>query len=263
MSSRRAPRKDGNSAPPSPSVTVESHLVAIRDEIAALKQQIASTAEQHNSKLDELEKKLEQRDHEISNLKATIYTLQDQLIQQAQVAVSNELEIIGLPEEANENIVHLVKTTASIKLGVKLEDADIDWISRVGPRTPKPQNEPTTELGKDQTAKADPLPRPVVVRLVRRTKRSEILKAAKSRKTIKTDGITADPGHTLFFNERLTKHNRTLFREAKSRSKLYEWKYCWISNGTILLRKQEKQTAHIIRSVVDLDRLLGPPSSVH
>ncbi|CAB3243313.1 unnamed protein product [Arctia plantaginis] len=93
------------------------------------------------------------------------------------------------------------------KIGVELSDNEIDWIERVGPKRPPPEI--------NQSKPEQKLPRPVVVRLQRRNKRDLTLKAAKTRRNLTTTDLELNgPDLKVFFNERLTKENRNLFRAA-------------------------------------------------
>ncbi|KOB71838.1 Uncharacterized protein OBRU01_13511 [Operophtera brumata] len=123
-------------------------------------------------------KYLEKRDVVVENLQVTVLQLKNELKAQAQVNLRNEIEIVGIPENSSENLHHTVLVAAK-KMGVELEDRDLDWVSRVGPRRP-----PVTVTLPEDGAR---MPRPVVVRLLRRSKRDQFLKATKSRRTLTTN----------------------------------------------------------------------------
>lgn len=105
------------------------------------------------------------------------------------------------------------------------------------------------------------------MRLLRRSKRDQIIRASKSHRNIKTSDLEL-PGEPsrVFINERLTKQNRALFWDARSRAKNLGW-FCWVNQGTIYVRESEGKPAQAIRSPGDLDRVLPvagalPPPSV-
>ncbi|XP_013183606.1 uncharacterized protein LOC132902751 [Amyelois transitella] len=191
---------------------------------------------------------LEKRDLEVDILKAKINNLQNELNSQAQYNLSNEMEIVGIPENTNENLHHVVLLAAR-KVGVSLEENDIDWIARVGPKRPPV----TAALPEDRLL----APRPVVVRLLRRTKRDQFLKASKSRKNLSsTDLDVLGSTRRVFFNERLTREGRLLFRDARARAKQQGYAFCWCNHSTIYIRQREGQGAVRISSKSDLDRVL-------
>lgn len=57
--------------------------------------------------------------------------LKEYLSKQAQNALANEVEIMGIPENCNENLQHVVLVTAA-KIGIELKETDIDWVRRAG-----------------------------------------------------------------------------------------------------------------------------------
>ncbi|CAG9134055.1 unnamed protein product [Plutella xylostella] len=180
----------------------------------------------------------------MENLKLSVHQLQETIDSQAQRLVQNEIELIDVPETPNESIYHVVDILAK-KIGVELKDVDIDEAYRTGPRRMRTEN-------------ADKQPRPLVVRLLRKKKRDEILKAAKTRKNISSSDIVPGTSNKIYINERLTTKNRHLFREARLRARQYRFRFCWIKDGRILVRKEENKPAISIRSIADLDVQIGP-----
>ncbi|CAG9137652.1 unnamed protein product [Plutella xylostella] len=196
------------------------------------------------SRIDALEKKLEGRDKDIDNLKLTVHQMQETIDFQAQRLVQNEIELIDVPETANENVYHIAEIMAK-KIGVELTDNDIDEAYRTGPR----------RICTDGVEKPA---RPLVIRLLRKKKRNELIKAAKVRKNICSSDIVPGTSKRIYVNERLTTANRHLFRETRLRSRQYQFRFCWIKDGRIFVRKAEEKPAITIRSVLELDQQVGP-----
>lgn len=230
----------------------------LTQEISSLKQKLEEATvslSRCHERLDEITtavaatdnrvKKLEERDREMVDLSATVAHLQSEMNSMAQNHLQNELEITGVSENENENLHHIILVAAR-KIGVDLDDADIDWIHRVGPR----------RISGDQSDNIAKLPRPVVVRITRKAKRDQLLKAAKSRRNITSSDLEV-PGTTrkIYYNERLTKENRMLFRDARSKTKQCNYAQCFCSQGKIYIRKQNGRPAILVRSVADLDSI--------
>ncbi|KAL4716802.1 hypothetical protein ACJJTC_001958 [Scirpophaga incertulas] len=191
------------------------------------------------------EKKLDDAHREIATLKCTVFQAQKDIEYQEQSALNNELEIIGIPEDKEEDLLTIISTTSK-HLGVHLEVTDVNWVSRVGSvNTSKLKNV------------SEKRPRPIIVKLVRRLKRDEIIRASKLKRDFSTDGIVAGPCRPVFINERLTKKNRLLFREARIRTKRNNFKFCWYRNGFIYSRQKENEPAIRILSIEDLEKI-GP-----
>lgn len=188
---------------------------------------------------------VEEKVIELALMKDTVMQLREQLNTQAQSNISNEVEIMGINETSNENLHHIIMSTA-IKIGVKMEDTDIDWASRAGPRKI------------DASSSTQNFPRPIIVKLLRRGIRDELLKASKLRRNLSTEDIVnAGQKRKIFINERLTKENRMLFRDARISSREKGFKYCWVKNGLIHIRYDDGKPAVTIRNKEELDRLLG------
>lgn len=225
-----------------------TQIKLLRQDIQELKCQLDTVSSTLQQKTEEYEKRLQDKDLEIFELKTSLADVQSYLNNQEQYHLRNELEIAGLPEQKNESLTHLILTTSK-KLGVDLSESDIDQIHRVG----RKRNQSPNNLDK---------PRPVTVKLLRKSKRDELLSAAKVRRNMTSQDLITGPPSTLYFNERLTKTNRKLFGEARKRAKEYKYRFCWVRNGAIYVRKgentnEQKYPAILIRSLDDIDELIG------
>ena len=239
-SSDSTPVPDVETASPS-SDTLNTLLVEVRllrQEVGQLTARMDDVSRVNEDRL----RKLEDQDQEIAALRSQTQELRDQLNFQAQLALRNEVEIAGLPESNNENLPHLVSLIAS-KVGVSLQDVDVDYINRAGPKTSK---------------RPDNIARPVVVKFIRRAKRDEFLKASKVRRNLSAKDLEFRGSDAkMYVNERLTKENRLLFRDARKRAPAAGFKYCWTHNGEILVRSREGCPAIRIRCHLDLDEKFG------
>ncbi|XP_048479053.1 uncharacterized protein LOC125488969 [Plutella xylostella] len=218
--------------------SVNSQLETLSNTVATFEQRIR----QLEFKTTELSKQNEENP-EITSLNNTISSLHEQLNAQDQFSLRNELEISGITEAENENLCHIIATTAQ-KIGVKISEDDIDMINRVGTRHDT-NNQPSTTQS-----------RPIVVRFIRNSKRNEMINARRVRRNLSTTDIDLKgPQNTIYFNERLTKTNRKLFRDARMRAKEFGYRYCWVKNGQIFIRKEGQKYAKIIRNERDLNEL--------
>ncbi|KAJ8737924.1 hypothetical protein PYW08_000519 [Mythimna loreyi] len=115
--------------------SLNSEIKLLRGDVVDIKTHITSLTEhltQCYTRLDEYDlriKSLEKREEEIISLNSTIANLRDQLNAQAQSSLKNELEISGVNEIKNENPLHIVCVLAH-KIGVSIEEQDIDFVSR-------------------------------------------------------------------------------------------------------------------------------------
>lgn len=220
----------------------------LRQDILELKTQLSNVSTNLDQRVSEFEKRLNTKDLEINDLKSTLLAMQDVISSQEQQQLRNELEIVGIPERNHENLMHLI-LVSSKKLGVDLQESDVDQVKRVGSK----QNNTVNSGGET---------RPVVVKLVRKHKRDELLSAASKRRGLTSSDLVSGTSSALYFNERLSKANRRLFGEARKRAKLNNFRFCWIRNGNILVRKAQssnnkKYPVLTIRSFEDIDKTMG------
>lgn len=231
--------------------TLITELRVLKQELAEVKQQnleiknqmtLISTTLDHN--LVECNKKLQVAEQEIIFLKQTVGNLQKQVLAREQDGLSHDLEITGLTELAHENLAHIAMVISK-KIGIELSEVEIDDVKRVGPKTQK------LSINKK-------FPRPIVLKLLRKRKRDELINAAKSRRNLTSENIVEGEPTKIYLNERLTKENRHLFRLSRSRSNEYSFRYCWIKNGGIYVRKADGSPAIRISTTSDLDEKIGP-----
>ncbi|KAL4721514.1 hypothetical protein ACJJTC_006483 [Scirpophaga incertulas] len=181
-------------------------------------------------------------------LEGTIEALKSELNERDQELLLNDVEFTCIPEHKGEGLQHIVMTLSS-KIGVQLGPEDVVCATRVG-RPP--------EVGLGGAAAK---PRPIVVRLVRRALRDDLLRAARVRRAITTDGVglPGAPGR-FYVNERLTRANRALFRQAREAGRRLGWRFVWTRDGKIFARQHPGLDAsrHRIRTQADLERIFGP-----
>lgn len=253
--------------PPVPVVPVEptdmqmmlTEMRLFREELRATRLQMETlnkTISCLSLRIDDCDGKINQLDARVSSVEArlvdgpttslmdTIEQLKAEIHDRDQELLSNDLEITGLPEERGENTEQLVRTLG-IKLGVSLTEHELVSALRVG------RSLESTTL---------PRPRPIVVRLARRATRDQLIKAARVRRDITTEGTGLPvPYRRFYVNERLTKLNRQLFRLARDAGKRLDWRFVWTRDGKIFARKHAGPDSprYQIRSEADLRRVFG------
>ncbi|XP_047036444.1 uncharacterized protein LOC124642175 [Helicoverpa zea] len=226
-------------------------ICLLRQDVQDIKAELANLSPNFSQHVAKFNSILEAKDQEIKSLKLTISQFQTTLSVLEQSSLRNEIEVCGVPEQNAENLTHILMTMSQ-KLNVELQETDIDVISRAGPR-PK--------IGNDSTKS-----RPIVVKLIRKAKRDELLRAAKSRKNLTSENIVNTSPSNIYLNERVTKEKRLLFREARARTRTYGFRFCWMRDGNIYIRKNESGPsgqfpAIRIQSMEDLDKLVGSSTS--
>ncbi|KAJ8705546.1 hypothetical protein PYW08_012592 [Mythimna loreyi] len=97
--------------------------------------------------------------------------------------------------------------------------------------------------------------KPILVEYQTAQIRANILKAIKSynmtnkeeKFNTKALKISGDP-QPVYISEALTPNARRLLYQCRDLKKKHDFKFCWVSNGRILLKKSEDQPAILIKS---------------
>lgn len=85
----------------------------------------------------------------------------------------------------------------------------------------------------------------------------KVLKAAKScRNVTSADLYISGPSLRVFFNERLTKENRMLFRDARVKCKENGFAQCYYSHEVIFIKNKDDKPATPVHNFVDLDNIV-------
>ncbi|KAI5633279.1 hypothetical protein NE865_14033 [Phthorimaea operculella] len=186
-----------------------------------------------------------------SDVDSRVLKLEEALNIKSQEVLLNDLEITGIPERSGENVQHIIGLVA-FKVGMDLQEQDIVDAYRVGARSREGEGEGSSGRGALG-------PRPIILRLARRTPRDNFLRCARVKRNLKTNDIELPgPPRRIYVNERLTRQNKLLFRQAREMAKELKWRYTWTKNGKILAKKGEDQPQvhHIVRAS-DIEKVFG------
>lgn len=166
----------------------------------------------------------------------------DQLDQHSRM---QNIEIYGIPERREENLVQLVlKISAAAKYPLRVED--VDACHRVRPRTPQ-------QTGRPSSSSPFP-PRTIVLRLSSRRIKEDLLAAIRTSKPT-TEVISATNIKRIYFNEHLSPRNKNLLFQTRAAAKLANFQFVWVRDAKIFTRKNT--TSHLlqIRSPEDITKI--------
>ncbi|KAI5636641.1 hypothetical protein NE865_10657 [Phthorimaea operculella] len=214
--------------------SLSDSLLACREDINSLRTELSDVKENM--------KRFEGYETEVKQLREEVQQLRSQVEYREKMQLRNDIEISGVNESQNENLTHVVSTIA-LKLGVKYEPQDVDYVVRAGRQLPVEEGEVRR-------------PRSIIVRFTRRAPRDEMLRAARSRRNITTEQLDVPGAPTkVFINEHLTKSERQLYGKARSVARERNFHYIGRKKGQIVVRKVENGTLISILSENDLFRL--------
>lgn len=183
-------------------------------------------AECHN-KVNEVTAKCQNLEEENLELKSEINKLQ-------QYSRLNCIDVFGVPEPADENIMSTVMLIARA-LSVQITMQDIDCCHRVN--------------RKRESAE----PRGMIIKFVSRWKKDEFVNARRVRRNLCAGDVFSEcAGQTgkrpIYIHNSLSSGNRVLYNKCREFKKCNNIKFLWIRNGKILMRQSEKSNVFVIES---------------
>nr|XP_022908626.1 uncharacterized protein LOC111419968 [Onthophagus taurus] len=239
-------------APPVPSLpaaTLESVLDAVREirsDLKTLNSRYADLVESVqfcSNKVSEFEgvigrlhnqfKLVEKITAENVTLKREVVDLTSRVSELEQYSRRSNLEIQGIPQKNNEDLVKVLSSIGE-SLDVSISPSEVDAIHRV------PQ-------GPGRASNSDP--KAIVLLAAAKLRRRSAPK--DSGPGLSIDGIS----DKLFINEHLTQANKILFGRTKKMAREKKYKYVWIRDCKIFVRKGDDSRPILIRSTGDIDKL--------
>nr|XP_050024997.1 uncharacterized protein LOC126519679 [Dermacentor andersoni] len=168
-----------------------------------------------------------------SENESIIVELQKRVAQGEQYSRRSNVEIKGLVEKKNENIIDLVGQIGGV-VGEPISADDIEVCHRV----------PTREQGKTN----------VIVQFKSKQKRDHVVeKARKSRIRNRDVGISSEA--QIFVNEHFCPTLKRLLAQAIARKRESQWQFVWTKNGKIFARKTQSSQVVSIETDSDLVKI--------
>ena len=134
-----------------------------------------------------------------------------------------ELIITGIPNIPNEN---LLQTISSVANAINVTHSNTDVASAIRIRS-------TMDGFK-----------PIILRFTSVFKRDSWLTQKRlKRELVASDIMTSWPSNHVYINERSTKEERRLLKEAKDLSKQYGFRFVWMKRGNIFIKQDENARA--------------------
>lgn len=229
-----------------------SDISAIKDELTTFKEDINKTIDMCFEQIKECKVTGKKNSSDISNcivsvnglesenvaLRKRVSELGKKLATAEQYSRSNCLEIVGVPEANNENIIFVIRQISAV-LNFKFEDSMVDAVHRLS----KNPNKPTE-------------PRGIIVKFCRRRDMEEMRRRSLVKKPFPASELGFNSSGTVYINLSLTKESRVLWAEVRSFRSRNNYKYAWITSaGKMFLRKDQGHAAILVNDRCDLNGL--------
>lgn len=177
------------------------------------------------------EKKIKSLENKNINLQKCNAALEERILSLETKETEKVIKIVGVKDGKNENTMNVVESIAGF---LKISTGSIDEVKRVGQEKPD-------------------RPRTIVVCLNSKSARDEWI--TKRRTLIRNSDFFKNLNdQRIYINENLPKALRELFWNTKTMLK-NKYKFMWVQNSRVLVKKEEKAKIFNIRNDNDLERL--------
>ncbi|KAJ0178986.1 hypothetical protein K1T71_005761 [Dendrolimus kikuchii] len=223
-------------------------LNPFREEIRDL----VNSMEYMNSRFEDISKEHKYTQEQVAilvkeneHLKTTVSDLSNRIDHMEQHSRSKNIEIQCVPENKNENLLNMVlQLTGAI--GSEVNESHILNCTRVA-----------------KMRREGNRPRSIIVELCTPRYRDEFLTCAlkynklNSRQKLNSTiiGISGNPV-PIYICEHLSPTNKALHAAARMKAKQHKYKFVWVRNGRIFVRKNEESQFLWIKNTCSLDKII-------
>ncbi|XP_075530517.1 uncharacterized protein LOC142563783 [Dermacentor variabilis] len=215
---------------------IRSELGAIRDSIGFMNdgfEQFKKDVDGFRRELTTVTAENQRCKRENEQLSKELKEAKREIVELKQYSRNMNLEVKGLPLVANEDLRRSVGQIATC-IGTSVTDNDIDVVHRV---PSKDKNKPN-----------------VIIKFSTRSARDRVLSAARTAK-LSTGTLGFEESNPVYINEHLCVENKRLLGRARQLRREKEWKFVWVSQGKILMRKSENSPVLHVTCDSDLDKV--------
>lgn len=170
---------------------------------------------------------------ENGELKKKVKGLEDKIEEMEQYSRSNCVEIHGVPFSPSEDVVSIVKEVGKA-MDMSVSDGMIDACHRLG----------VSRQGHTTSG--------IIVKFVRRLDKEEFLRRRRVKRTLSTRHIGGADDKPIYINESLSPARRRLHALARNFQRSNNFKFLWVRNGKIFLRKEENAPVKVVMRQEDL-----------
>lgn len=228
-----------------PLKTFAQDLKALRTEFMELKSSVkvtVTTIEKFNTRLTTLENKTSQieKTHElVKTFQLKIESLERESHEQEQWSRMNNIEIKGVSLVKNENLFDIVSKIGS-KICYPIDKTKLNFITRVPTRDPN-QCKPIIACFQNRYVKEDFI---------------AAARACNKLKPLTQSDLGLKGNQKVFVNDHLTIQNKNLLTKAKSLKAERGFRYLWVKNAKIHMRKDEATPVITIKTERDLVKIV-------
>lgn len=210
------------------------------EQVVSLLNELKKSVEFCSGKIDDFERLLQgyaAKMAKLDDVYTECETLKRRVEDLEQRSRSNNIELVGIPEKSGENLLSVVSLLGA-RIGVDVDVSDVDAVHRVAP-----------------VNHASGRPKNIIVRMISRIKRDNFVGAARKVKELNSGGLGFSEKLSIYVNDHLTPERKMLLNKAKSEAKKLNYKYVWVKNSRIYVRKSDGTPVVMIGDVSDIAKI--------
>lgn len=191
--------------------------------------------------IDSLFKRLTNVENTNKLLQEENEALKLKLDEQEQYSRRNCVEIHGIPETPGENtLAEVIKVGRAV--GMDITSQMIDNCHRLG-----------------RKSASSPVTRGIIVKFVRNFDKNNLLRLRKVKRNITSSdlGYQSPVANSIYINENLTQHRRTILSVARKLKTKCNVMYVWTKNGNVFIHENERAPIIKVNSVKDILEIEG------
>lgn len=215
-------------------VALKENVSIMQTEIKSLQASLQFQSEDHIALKKRVDDIARTSNDQTSSVATGLLTRIDSLEQQARQV---NVEICNVPERRNENLMGIIEAIGTA-IRFPISKGDIVSVHRV------------------PHAQTSDKPKNIIAKFTTRILRDNVLAAYRKAKSLRSDQLGFQgSSSTIYLNEHLTLQRKHLFRKCREVARELQYKYVWVRNSTILVRKGDDSPALAIRGDNDIKRL--------
>lgn len=220
---------------------VKDEMRNMRDSMSFINIQYEEIIKQNNIN-SEIIKNLQS---EAVDMRSTITNLNNRINQIEQATRANNLEVQCVPETNGENTFEMIQKIGNA-IGYSISESSVTHCIR------------TAKINRSSSR-----PRSIVVQFNSRKTRDSFMAAAikfnRSNPHDKLNTVSAGISNIkrpIYITEHLSPANKALHAAARSRAKALNYKYVWVRDGRIFVRKDDGANYNLIKSIDCINNLV-------
>lgn len=226
-------------------IPLQEELKSLREEFLSMKEFfefINSNFDNFNKRIEGCEKDVQKLNKQCSGLgeiTSSITTLKEENNVREQWARRSNVEIYGIPEKQNENLLSILQDISE-KTKCKFNpNTDIDFVTRVA--------------SKNKDMKKT---KPIIVKFLCRWKKDDFLSQVRKLNLKCSDLGFIGNSNSIYFNDHLTSVNKALLQSVKRIAKEKNYEFVWIKNCSIMVRRSSTSAVLHIGRESDLKKIV-------